>query len=121
MTESSAERSVKIPRKIPCFPDCVILGKASLRVESVNGINKHIIRNFVKSSVFSRFCLISLITLTTALKLMEGYVWTIWNRLESITRLLKKIRGMLRGRFRVFQIVSYKVKRQSNVAQIDTD
>ena len=86
-------------------------------VEIVNGINEHIILNSVKNSVFSRLCHISLITFTTVLKLIEGYVWTIWNRLESVLRLLKKFRG----RFRVFQIVSFKVKRRSDVPQIDTE
>ena len=74
-----------------------------------------------KNSVFSRLCNISLITFTKVLKLIEGYVWTIWNRLESVLRLLKKFRGMFRGRFRVFQIVSFKVKRRSDVPQIDTE
>ena len=47
-----------------------------------------------KNSVFSRLCNISLITFTKVLKLIEGYVWTIWNRLESVLRLLKKFRGI---------------------------
>ena len=63
-------------------------------VKSVNGINEHIIRNSVKNSVFSRVGHISLITFTKVPKLIEGYVWTIWNRLESVLRLLKKIRGI---------------------------
>ena len=63
-------------------------------VESVNGINEHIIRNSVKNSVFSRLCNISLITLTKVLKLIEGYVWTILIRLESVLRLLKKFCGI---------------------------
>ena len=62
--------------------------------ESVNGINELIIRNSVKDSVFSRLCHISLITFTKALKLIEGYVWTIWNRFESVLRFLKKIHGI---------------------------
>ena len=84
-------------------------------VESLNGINEHIIRNSVKNSVFSRLCNISLITFTKVPKLIEGYVWTIWNCLESVLRLLKRFRGMFRGRIRVFQIVSFKVKRRSDV------
>ena len=47
-----------------------------------------------KNSVFSRLCNISLITFTKVLKLIEGYVRTIWNRLESVLRLLKKFRGI---------------------------
>ena len=89
-------------------------------VESVNGINEHIIRNSVKNSVFSRLCHISFITFTKVLRLIEGYVWTTWNRLEAVLRLLKKIRGVIRGRFRVSQILSFKVKRRSDVPQIDT-
>ena len=87
-------------------------------VESVNGINEYIIRNSVEKfrvlqSVYYQ--------LTKVLKLIEGYVCTIWNRLESVFRLLKKFRGIFRGRFRVFQIVSFKVKRRSDVSQIDTE
>ena len=67
-------------------PDC--------GVESAYGINEHIIRNSVKNSVFSRLCHISLITFTKVLKLIEGYVRTIWNRLESVLRLLKKFCGI---------------------------
>ena len=63
-------------------------------VESVNGINEHIIQNSVKNSVFSRLCNISLITFTKVPKLIEGYVWTIWNCLESVLRLLKKFCGI---------------------------
>ena len=63
-------------------------------VESVNGINEHVIRNSVKNFVSSRLCPISLITFTKVLKLIEGYVWTIWNRLESVLGLLKKFRGI---------------------------
>ena len=33
----------------------------------------------------------------------------------------EKFRGAFRGRFRIFQIVSFKVKRGSNVPQIDTE
>ena len=44
--------------------------------------------------MFSRLCHISLITFKKVLKLIEGYVWTIWNRLESVLRLLKKFRGI---------------------------
>ena len=64
-------------------------------VESVNGIYEHIIRHSVKNSVFSRLCHISVITFTTVLKLIEGYVWTIWKCLESVLKLLKKFRGIL--------------------------
>ena len=71
----------------------------------IESVNEHIIQNSVKNSVFSRLCHISLITFTKVLKLIEGYVRTIWNRLESVLRLLKQFRGMFRGRFRVFQIV----------------
>ena len=63
-------------------------------VKSVNGINEHIIRNSVKNSVFSRLCHISLITFTMVIKFIEWYVWTIWNRLESVLRLLKKFCGI---------------------------
>ena len=63
-------------------------------VESVNGIDGHIICNSVKNSMFSRLCHISLVTFTMVLKLIEGYVWTIWNCLESVLRHLKKSRGI---------------------------
>ena len=69
------------------------LWNSNCGVEGVNG-NEHIIRNSVKNSVFSRLCNISLITFTKVLKLIEGCVWTIWNRLESVLRLLKKFRGI---------------------------
>ena len=41
-------------------------------VESVNGINEHIIQNSVKNSVFSRLCNISFNTFTKVLKLIGG-------------------------------------------------
>ena len=47
-------------------------------VESVNGINEHIIQNSVKNSVLSRLFNISLITFAKVPKLIEGYVWTIF-------------------------------------------
>ena len=65
----------------------------------------------------SRLCNISLITFTKVLKIIEGFVWTIWNCLESVLILWKKFRGM----FRVFQIVSFKVERRSDVPQIDRE
>ena len=37
----------------------------------------------------------------------RGFILTIWNSLESVLRLSKKFRGMFRGRFRVYQIVSF--------------
>ena len=58
------------------------LWNSNCGVESVNGINEHIIQNSVKNSVFSRFCNITLTTFTKVLKLIEGFVWTIWNCLE---------------------------------------
>ena len=74
-------------------------------VESVNGTFEQILWNSVKNSVFSRLCHISLITFRKVHKLIEGYLRTIWNRLESVLNLLKKSCGMFRGRFLVFQIV----------------
>ena len=91
------------------------------RVESVNGTFEQIIRNSVKNSVFSRLCPTSLITFPKILQLMEGYILTIWSSLESVSRLLKKSHGTFRGRFRVFQIMCFKVKRRSDVPQIDTE
>ena len=51
-------------------------------------------QNSVKNSAFSSLCNISLTTFTKVLKLIKGYVRTIWNRLESVLRLLKKFRGI---------------------------
>ena len=68
-------------------------GNPNCGVKSVNGINEHTIRNPIKNSVFSRLCNISLITFTKVPNFIEGYVWTIWNCLESVLR-LKKIRGI---------------------------
>ena len=57
-------------------------------------IGKIIPQHSVQNSVFSGLCHISLIRFTTVLKLIEGYVWTIWNHLESVLRLLKKFCGI---------------------------
>ena len=64
-----------------------------------------------EDSVFSRFCHITLITFLKVLQLIEGYISTIWNSLESVLRFLKKFRGTFRGGFSVFHIVSFWVKR----------
>ena len=63
-------------------------------VESVNGINELIIRNPVKNSVLSRLCHISLITFTKVLKLIEGYVWTIFEPFRISFKTFEKIRGI---------------------------
>ena len=47
------------------------------------------------------------------LQIMEGYILIIWNSLESVLGLLKKFCEM----FRVFQIVSFYVKRRSDDPQ----
>ena len=57
--------------------------------------------------MFSRLCPISLNTWAKILRHMEGYIFTIWNSLGSLWILLKKFRGMFRGRFSVYQIVSF--------------
>ena len=57
---------------------------SNCEVESVNGTLEQIIRNFVENSEFSRLCPISLNTFQTILQLMEGYIMTIWNSLESV-------------------------------------
>ena len=57
--------------------------------------------------MFSKLCPISLNTWAKILRHMEGYIFTIWNRLESLLILSKKFRGMFRGRFRVYQNVSF--------------
>ena len=69
--------------------NATVLWNPNCGVESLNGINENtcIIQNSVKNSVFSRLCNISLTTFTKVLKLIEGYVWTIWNRLESVLRI----------------------------------
>ena len=87
------------------------------RLESVLGYLKNSAECSAEHSVFSRLCHIGLNMFPHILQLMEGYILTIWNSLESVFRLLKKFRG----RFRVFQIVSFKVKRRSDVPQIDTE
>ena len=51
------------------------------------------------------------------LRHMEEYNSTIWNSLELVLRLVKNFRGMFRGTFRVFNIVSYYVKRRSDDPQ----
>ena len=58
----------------------------------------------------SRLCHISLITFLNILKLIVGYTLTIWISLESALRILKIFVECV-GRFGVFQIVSFKVKR----------
>ena len=95
-------------RQIPCFPDWVIFCEALLRGTS----NSHrimvwpsgasnveqkvqkeqkeqIIRNSVKNSVFSRLCPISLNTFSKILQLIEGYIYTVLNSLESVLGLFK--------------------------------
>ena len=48
----------------------------------------------MEDSVFYRLCNISLITFTKVPKLMEGYVWTICNCLQSVLRFLKTVHGI---------------------------
>ena len=171
-----------VPRKNPCIPDCIILGELVLKYSSI--WHRIMLRSFgtvgdqlkdnwknaancsAEDSMFSRLCHVTLITFPKVLQLIEGYVWTIWNRLESVFRLLKKFHRItseipcfpenlvtgkislrirydsytgifrpfrtisevfekiprnFRRRFRVFQIVSFKVKRCSDVPQIDTE
>ena len=59
------------------------------RVKSVNGTFEHIIRNSVRNSMFSILYPISLNTFTKVLQLMEGYIETVWNSLESVLGLFK--------------------------------
>ena len=73
-----------------------------------------------EDSVFPGLCHMSLVTFPKILQFTEGYMLTIWNSLESVLRLSKKFREMFRGGFRVFQILSFFVKRCSDVPQIHT-
>ena len=72
-------------------------------LESVLRLSKKFRGRFM----FSRLCLISLNTWAKILRHMEGYIFTIWNNLESLLRLSKKFRGMFRGRFCVYETVSF--------------
>ena len=64
-------------------------------------------RNFFKSlktdskrfQMVQRYRSISLNTWPKILRHVEGYIFTIWNSLESLLRLSKKFRGMFRRRF----------------------
>ena len=58
-------------------------------VESVNGINEHIIRNSVRNSVFSRLCNISSTTFTKVLELIEGMFGTISEVFEKSSVLVQ--------------------------------
>ena len=65
------------------------LWNPNCRVESVNGINQHIIRNSVRNSVFSRLCNISLTTFTKVLELIEGMFGTISEVFEKSSVLVR--------------------------------
>ena len=66
---------------------CIGHLEVEVEVESINGFFDQVVWNSVKNSVFSRLCHISLITFPKILKLIESYIWTISNSLDSVLRL----------------------------------
>ena len=54
-----------------------------------------VLQNSVKNSMFSGLFHISLITFQKIFQLIQGYIWTIWNSLQSVLRFLKKIQRVV--------------------------
>ena len=89
------------------------------RVESFNGNFEQILQNSVKYSAF-QIVSYQLNHISKVLKLIEGYICTIWISLGLFLSILK-ISVECSGRFRVFQIVSFKVLRveeDGNIANL---
>ena len=83
------EHSVEYFRKLETWFQTVLNGQNTPLHEledlwNWNKTFKNSVEYSVEDSIHSRLCYISSITFPKILKLMEGYIWTIWNGFEPV-------------------------------------